>query len=1134
VIGSISAGGVPVKGAVISFLDKNAKIAKKITCDQYGHYRVYNIQQGTYTVQVSRSGFKTDVIRNVAVTPGRFQLNAELQSGDSGETVQLDWADSKVRQATSHKSAAGGTEDADLLSSRNFHSAAGTAKGVTGVVNDASAVGVASSTLFFVGGSQQMNVTFDGAEVFLAENPNPDSATEHKVESWSYSAGPNRYAGVNLSINTKKGTKEYHGSAFEYDRNDIFNANDWFRNQQGKSRPILKQNQFGYTVGGPILQGKLFFFNSYQGTRQSNGIDLTGNASAVETFPFPTDATSRGSKAAIGAAMCPANHSVDPSIYETNFYSTYSSSSVEVDCTGNNINDVSMRVLNLKLANGDWVIPSSGTSDYLVQPFSIPTTYAEDQTIFNLDYKLTPKNTIAARTFISHPHEIASFDAGRTSLPGAPTKMTYKYIYETVRWDTAVTDKFHSSFRVSGQRLLTATGPATELTTNSALGITSLTSAVDMFDTINIYKISTLGASNTVWQNIHNNGLEFAETISYDTKNSHITAGAEFENRQYNVLILGAARGSLTFETIADFLVGRAGCTATTLSSTGVCDGTNGTPFSNIYQSVNASASGVVSHAYRYRDMSAYVQDSVKLAPNLKAEVGMRWERFGWPTDSTGNMTVFSPTYSPAYQAGVLDGTSFNGYLVPKNFKGPLASGVSVSKTNTIIERRPDLFNLAPRIGINWNPIRNKALMVRAGYGVFYDIIPTSSIESQTAIASPYGVLVGATGTDNVLATFADPYPNRSLGNNGWGTGRTYSYDSATDTATGSNLSMIGFDPEMRIPQTQKWNFEIYTKLPGDVDLTTGYVGAHSIRLYAIDHYINMAQKASAAGPINGITDTTLTNIAGRVPYLGFGAAGLNMAGTDGSALHNALQVEAKKRYRGVFLSGNYAFTKTITNVSTSSSIGGYALGNPLDHRGMYFVSSRPHRVTLTYGYTLPFRFEGTLSRKLLQDWSMNGNWLWQSGAAITVYDTRAGTAYGMAANALGTYAAGFNRHNITAPGTDKQRQANGWFKSGAFTAPAYANSSLGAASGTDWGTAGTSNTYGPHQNNANMTINKRCTLFEDRHPIQMELRTELYNAFNHENFSNPGANANAGTFGKVTTSSVNSRIIQIGMKLSY
>ena len=185
--------------------------------------------------------------------------------------------------------------------------------------------------------------------------PNPDGLEEFKVQTALYDAAYGRYAGANVSVITKTGTNFYHGTIFEFFRNDVLNANDFFRNQVGQSRPSLKQNQFGFSLGGPIRKDKLFFFGSYQGTRQVNGV-AAGQARVGCTSRFISPPiTNDRSRTALGGLFAGKNGALG---------------GVAVESDGSNINPAALALLNLKLPDGSFLIPTPQTID-TSRPFDI-------------------------------------------------------------------------------------------------------------------------------------------------------------------------------------------------------------------------------------------------------------------------------------------------------------------------------------------------------------------------------------------------------------------------------------------------------------------------------------------------------------------------------------------------------------------------------------------------------------------------------------------------------------------------------------------------------------------------------------------------------------------------------------------
>ena len=238
--------------------------------------------------------------------------------------------------------------------------------------------------------------------------PNPDAIQEFKIQTSLYDAQYGRGVGANVNVVTKSGTNQFHGSMFEFLRNDALDANDYFSNRTGQKKPILRQNQFGGTFGGPIIKEKLFFFGSYQGTRQTNGV---GSGSLRSSFLPPT--TDDRSPQALGRQFCGQSGA---------------GGGIAVACDGSNINPVALSLLTAKLPNGKFFIPTPQTiqSNGLgFSVFSVPSTFSENQYLANVDYVVTKNNTLTGRYFQSSEPQILSF-TGASTLPGTGASSDFK------------------------------------------------------------------------------------------------------------------------------------------------------------------------------------------------------------------------------------------------------------------------------------------------------------------------------------------------------------------------------------------------------------------------------------------------------------------------------------------------------------------------------------------------------------------------------------------------------------------------------------------------------------------------------------------------------------------------------------
>jgi hypothetical protein len=366
------------------------------------------------------------------------------------------------------------------------------ANGQGGISNSYSMDG-ANTTQYTSGGAAQMG-SMPGIPI-----PNPDTIQEFKVQTSQYDAGFGRNAGANVEVITKTGTNQFHGDVWEYSRNNFFNANDFFykhselSNGQANKPQVLKQNTFGFTLGGPIKKDKVFIFGSYQGFRQINGIATNGFASGYEPaarlMPWndyadfnggvcktlrcdnniPAYRAYLGSVFGPGTAVCPAaaNGFGVPSAGNCN---TGWNTGVTVANDGSTITNTAIALLQAKGPSkggynqgGYWIasapqacplavasMPSSGCTTAI----SLPTHANENQYMLNTQYNLSPKNSIYENYFYQTDPEVQSFDClfGGTCNPGSPADVTYTNHIGTLRWQSILTPNLINEARFTFQR----------------------------------------------------------------------------------------------------------------------------------------------------------------------------------------------------------------------------------------------------------------------------------------------------------------------------------------------------------------------------------------------------------------------------------------------------------------------------------------------------------------------------------------------------------------------------------------------------------------------------------------------------------------------------------------------------------
>src|SRR5260370_4506460 len=383
-----------------------------------GAYTFSLLSPGAYEVQFAAPGFKTARLYTVAVNVGEAPtLDAALERGETTELVPCQCRISVTTSSTS-TSVDSKTITAVPLTTRNFTQILSMASGSAADVNNAGTLGRGTRSVNVNGNTSAGSYTLDGAFAPSAA-PNPDTISELKIQTSQYDAVYGAQI-PSTALITKSGEHEFHGDACEFVRNDVFHANSFFRAHTEPSKPILKQNQFGATLGHPVRARKLFFFGSYQGTRQINGLDTTSTSN-----PILPPLTNDRSAAAIAPQFCPANHP------RTSRYLTLAAGK-QLDCrnqtTGTTapINPVALGILQLKTKTGDWLVPgpqtllTTGTTAGLgFSSYSLPSTYNENPYLIHSDYLATPRNTLAARVYLATIDQYRTFGSPQ-GYPGTP------------------------------------------------------------------------------------------------------------------------------------------------------------------------------------------------------------------------------------------------------------------------------------------------------------------------------------------------------------------------------------------------------------------------------------------------------------------------------------------------------------------------------------------------------------------------------------------------------------------------------------------------------------------------------------------------------------------------------------------
>ena len=1115
--------GAVVPGALISLLQNDGLYLRTCKSASDGSFAIASIRPGAYELHVDKADFKPLAVPAVHIrVAGTIRLELHLELAAAAEHTEV--PDTKSMLLTDSSGLGRSTGEETLretpLATRNFSQLVALSPGVLSGVSNAGELGIGGTGLsqispsndgVFVHGARSYdnNWQLDGisvSDVLSASTasggipvPNPDALAEFTIQTGLYDAAFGRAVGSNISVVTKTGTNHYHATLFEFLRNDILNANDFFVKQVGHQRPELKQNQFGFTVGGPIHKNKLLFFGSYQGTRQVNGVAAGQARIGCSATLYEPPLTSDRSAAALGSLFAGLSGTLG---------------GVALHSDGSNINPSALALLNLKLPSGSFLIPTPQIIDSSrpfarqgLSVFSQPCLFDENQILANLDYHASDKSQFSARLFLSRSDQAVTFPGnGRIAagnIPGFSSpgttdffvlSLAHTYVFSSARLNQARIAFVRTSSNTGAYAPLAwsdvgvAEGTMNE---NNELPSLQILGSVSMAPAFPRTYVQNSYVLDDVFTSIHGaHAMQFGGSITYLRDPLHFAGFDSF----------------MQFLSWPDFLLG-------------LNAGGNGTQFSNVFQS--ADGYGLFDRDFRAWEFSAFAQDDYRIKDSFTLNLGMRYETPGQFADKFGRNASFDVRGADGNPP---PGGSLNGYLVPSNFQGVLPPGVT-RVNNEFATYGVGQNTIAPRIGFAWHVIPHiNRLLLRGGYGIFYSR-PTGQSFTASVLAAPFGITRTSTGVANAAATlqapFAQPFPTPS------------SFPMFPAYSQSSHVSVNVLAPNFRPAAVQQFSLNTQAALQQNWLLEIGYVGTAGTHLQRF-RSLNQALDASPNHPVRGVTSDTTSNIGARVPIPGIIPDGLREMESAGRSWYNGLETSLTKRFsHGLQLLASYTFSKTLdtdgANINGTSGVNTLTLGDQNSPAQRWGRASfdRTHRFVFSGIWTLPNPTSGF--RKILGGWQAAGVITIQSGTALTIADTNANNIFGISedrAQLSGTCSKG-----QLVSGGPVQSKLNSYFNRSCFTAPPV----IGADGiGTAFGDSGTGIVDGPGQANLDIALSKN---FGFNWPIEnsnIQFRAEFYNAFNHPQFSNPDSNFTSPTFGVISSTSVNPRVGQLALKIGF
>ena len=1092
-----------VDGASITVVCQEGGVSRASKTSAEGTFGVYLLPPGPCLVTVDAPGFQRQTVHDVMIAVSETAvIDLRLSLASSATTVNVPG----VQQLAQTESAAlGHVVDAQQivalpLANRNFTQILGLSPGVEVELTNAAQFGRNSTNISAAGANTtENNFQFNGIDANnIAQNsasgfqsevglaiPAPDTVDEFKVQTAQYSAEYGRSIGANVDMVSKAGTSEFHGNAWEFLRNDTFNATDYFLKSNHQPKAVQKQDQFGATLGGPLFERLgTYFFASYQGTTQRNG---ESNSSLVTALLPPL--TNDRSRAALGQLFAG----------EPTFFG-----GATVAPDGSNINPAALTLLNFKLADGTYAIPNpqtilpaqNGQFPVGESTYSIPLRYREDQFTTNLDGRISSRNQLAARYFHSRDETKEPFTPFAADLPGWGT-------HETDRNDMVVLSDTHtfSSDTIDiarfGYMRFHGFSTNSSAITAAQAGIATPSGLPNM-PQIDINGSFFIGPAGQPLYFQNTNTFTWQDTVSLTRGRHNLRTGVEVKRHQLALNVPYVTTGFLFLGTFEDFLLGESAIQ-------------NGSSVSNIFQS--AGASGIFPKNERYTDFAGFLQDDFHFAPRLTINAGLRYEYFGPPSETDGRLSNFDPSVASSQ---VPESGSFSGFVVSSNLTSQVPAGVLRTKDKGYWN--PDYKDLSPRFGFAYRLSDHRTLVLRGGYGIYYQRT-SGDLAEQDVGEPPFAVTQMLQGAQNADATlqqpFVPPLPPNSA------------YPIFLPRTPSSAIKIAAVTRTMRSPVSQQYNLGMQYEITPSVLLETGYVGSSMAHLTGCTQF-NQARLATPQNPVNGEITTTLDNIAQRVPYEGIAQAAY-ICGTMFSGNYNSLQSSLTKRLgNGLSLLASYTWSKTLdyTVQETPAFDVSFTTGDQKKPRQSYGAAAfdRTNRFVLSFSYETPRPHWGdAILRHALSGWEFSGVVVEQSGLPITVTDSSAGSVFG---DLVFTNLAQCTGANPASPGPITAR-LNSFFNPAAFTdPPAIGN-------GTGFGNCGIAITRGPGQHNLDFGIIRILSIGER---VKLQFRSEFFNLTNTPDFGLPVSDRSTGpgVFGAITSTVENPRLIQLALKASF
>jgi Carboxypeptidase regulatory-like domain len=1141
--GSISgsvkdSSGAVIVGATVTAHAVETGIVQTVTTDEQGYYVFPIVPLGHYVVQVRQTGFKLFEVSGLVIdvntalrVDATLEVGAQTQSVEvTGSALQVETTSTQMGELIGGQQIASiplnGRSYTDLLALQPGVSPQHVSVGIEGTQYSVSGElnpGTQSisgqretSNGFVVNGASVEEFRLNGTAVI----PNLDSISEFRILTNNVEAEYGNYNGGLINVATKSGTNQLHGDAFEFLRNTIFDARNYYSPTVG----AFQQNQFGGVIGGPVVRDKVFFFGDYQGTRLIEGVatgliqvpsmaDRTGNISDLANSK-----TSGLSDSVVGAYW--ANQLSEELGYAVTagepYYKSTCTSTAACVFPGAVIPQSAMPIPTQRIISDNLIPQPTQCNTSTGQCFFSTSAYDErlrdDKGASRVDAN-TRYGLISAYYFIDD--YLLNNPYGQVSLPGyytlTPGQAQLIDLSDTKTLSATTVNEIRLAY-VRDKNIFNEAGGGLKGPNLAALGF--VTGAGTLGDIpqapafAGVPDISTglgsIGAGDNI-NNSVNNSIQVDDNFSKLVRAHSLKFGGSYYRNQVNTNLQDFDNGSFSFggtetgNAWADFLIGA---------------------LSGFTQGVEEPV-----HDRNYY-FATYAEDSWRARSSVTLNYGLRWEISPAWTELHNEQNVLDP--------GVQSAT-FPGSPVGWVFPGD----PGIPRTVQPIEYH----DLAPRFGLAYAPSAHSGFWgkllgaagtssIRASWGLYYTAVEDESVYDQLG-AAPFGNFYESPSPPEFLT----PYVTRATGiSEGQRFPVTYPPANASATNPDNNIDWAtflpisgspGLDIHNKTPYTEDYALSLQREFGGSTLISASYVGAQGHRLLStlesnagnaalclsLSQPSEVASGSLTCGP--KLENDTFTTAAGqtvlgtRMPF-GHDFSSNNYYAAQAYSNYNSLEATVRHSTGRLVLLGSYTYSKCLAN---SSDIKDNI--SPINPRDSYALCAWDveHDFVTSYNYELPFDQISGKKNRLTQGWYISGATRFSTGTPITMGESDDRWLLGTS-----------DETPVFTPGKllndTNPRDGQAYFNTSLFSKDA-----LGSPGNTPLRFF-----HGPGINNWDMALQKTVPLTEAK---KLEIRMEAFNAFNHAQFSNPSGSVNSSTFGLVTSASA-ARIFQLGARLSF